>query len=171
MPELEQFNSLAREESVAELLKCCGSSRWAARVADARPFESFAALVEEADRAWWSLGREDWLEAFRSHPKIGERKAERETGAQAGRWSEQEQSGTRDASSEVMSELAEANREYEARFGYIFIVCAAGRSAEEMLALLRARLRNDAETELRVAAEEQRRITRLRLQKSFAQEV
>lgn len=170
MLDLELFNSLGRAEAVGALLACCGSTRWAERVADARPFGSFGALLEEADRVWWSLGREDWLEAFRSHPKIGERKAERATGAEAGRWSEQEQSGTRGASGEVVSALAEANRVYEERFGHIFIVCATGRSAEEMLALLRARLPNDPADELRVAAEEQRRITRMRLQKSFGAE-
>ncbi|HYP52561.1 MAG TPA: 2-oxo-4-hydroxy-4-carboxy-5-ureidoimidazoline decarboxylase [Pyrinomonadaceae bacterium] len=170
MYDLDLFNSLGRAEAVGALLGCCGSTRWAGRVADARPFESFGALVAEADRVWWSLERDDWLEAFRSHPKIGGRRAERETGAEAGRWSEQEQSGTRGAPAEVMSELAEANREYEERFGHIFIVCASGKSAEEMLALLRARLPNDPETELRVAAEEQRRITHLRLKKSFERE-
>ena len=167
MDGLEEFNRLAREDAVARLLKCCGSTRWAERVADARPFRSFEELLQEADRVWRSLGKDDWLEAFRSHPKIGERKAERETGREAARWSEQEQSGTRDASAHVLSSLAEANREYEERFGHIFIVCATGKSADEMLALLRARLPNDADTELRVAAEEQRRITHLRLEKSL----
>ena len=164
---LEEFNRLPRGAAVAELLKCCGSARWAGRVADARPFGSFDALLETADRVWWSLDRDDWLEAFRSHPKIGERKAARETGAEAARWSEQEQSGTRDAGRGVLASLADANREYEERFGHIFIVCASGKGAEEMLALLRARLPNEADAELRVAAEEQRRITHLRLRKSL----
>ncbi|HEV2765391.1 MAG TPA: 2-oxo-4-hydroxy-4-carboxy-5-ureidoimidazoline decarboxylase [Pyrinomonadaceae bacterium] len=171
MSGLQEFNRLPREDASDRLLKCCGSTRWAEGVAGARPFESFEALLETADRVWWSLGREDWLEAFRSHPKIGERRAERETGEGATRWSEQEQSGTRGASAEVMSELAEANREYEERFGHIFIVCATGKSADEMLSLLRARLPNDADTELRVAAEEQRRITHLRLEKSLGSAV
>ncbi len=162
---LERLNSLPPAEAEAELLKCCGSTRWAGRVADARPFESFGALLEEADRTWWSLGREDWLEAFRSHPKIGERKAAAEVSEEARRWSEREQAGARGAPAETLAALAEANREYEERFGYIFIVCATGKSAEEMLALLRARLGNDAEDELRVAAEEQRRITHLRIEK------
>ena len=164
---LRRLNSLPREEAAAELLKCCGSTRWAEAMTEERPFVDERALLETADRVWRGLGREDWLEAFRSHPKIGERKAARETGEGARRWSEEEQSGTRDAGGDVLAELAAANREYEEKFGHIFIVCATGKSAAEMLALLRQRLGNDAETELRVAAEEQRRITQLRLKKSL----
>ena len=167
---LEEFNRLPRDAAVAELLKCCGSTRWAERVADGRPYRDFEELSETADRVWWGLDRDDWLEAFRSHPKIGERKAARGTGAEAARWSEQEQSGTRGAGREVLSALADAKHEYEKRFGHIFIVCASGKSAEEMLALLRARLPNDADAELRVAAEQQRRITHLRLKKSLEPE-
>ncbi|HEU4594376.1 MAG TPA: 2-oxo-4-hydroxy-4-carboxy-5-ureidoimidazoline decarboxylase [Pyrinomonadaceae bacterium] len=162
---LRHLNSLAPEEVQAELLKCCGSTRWAREMAGRRPFADERALLEAADRVWLGLSHEDWLEAFRSHPKIGERKAARETGAEARRWSAEEQRGTSEAAPDVLAELAEANREYERKFGYIFIVCATGKSAAEMLSLLRQRLRNDPETELRVAAEEQRRITRLRLEK------
>jgi OHCU decarboxylase len=162
---LEHLNALSREEASAELLKCCGSTRWALSMSNERPFLDSQVLFETADRVWHGLGREDWLEAFRSHPKIGERKAARETGEDARRWSEEEQKGTRAAEREVMDALAEANRIYEQRFGHIFIVCATGKSAPEMLALLRRRLDNDSETELKVAAEEQRRITGLRLEK------
>ncbi len=132
-----------------------------------RPFHDSRELTETADRVWLSLPREDWLEAFRAHPKIGGRRAERETGEEARRWAEEEQKGTRDAARDVLEELAEANREYEQKFGHIFIVCATGKSAAEMLALLRQRLGNDHEAELHVAAEEQRRITQLRLKKSL----
>ncbi len=162
---LEQLNSMKRDDAVAELMKACGSSRWAERMADERPFHDEAALLSEADRLWWSLGASDWLEAFSHHPKIGERRAAQEVSAQARSWSEEEQSGTRDASELSRRELLAANREYESRYGFIFIVCATGKTTTEMLALCRARLNNDAETELRVAAEEQRRITALRLKK------
>jgi len=164
---LQRLNSLPRGEATAEMLKCCGSARWAEAMTEVRPFADEQTLLETADRVWRGLSREDWLEAFRSHPKIGERRAARETGEGARRWAEEEQSGTRGAGVEVLDELAAANREYEEKFGHIFIVCATGKSAAEMLALLRERLGNDAETELRVAAEEQRRITQLRLKKSL----
>ncbi len=162
---LEQLNSMKRDDAVAELMKACGSSRWAARLADERPFHDEETLLSEADRVWWSLGASDWLEAFSHHPKIGERRAAQEVSAQARSWSEEEQSGTRDATEAARLELIEANREYEQRYGFIFIVCATGKTTTEMLSLCRARLDNDAETELRVAAEEQRRITALRLKK------
>ncbi len=164
---LQRLNSLPPEEATAGMLKCCGSTRWAEAMTEERPFADEQTLLESADRVWRGLDHKDWLEAFRSHPKIGERKAARETGEGARRWAEEEQSGTRDAGAEVLDELAAANREYEEKFGHIFIVCATGKSAAEMLALLRERLGNDAETELHVAAEEQRRITQLRLKKSL----
>ncbi len=122
-------------------------------------------MYQAADRIWWSLGREDWHEAFRSHPKIGEHGAANPSGAQSQAWSQQERSGTAGARAEVLAELAAANREYENRFGYIYIVCATGKTSEEMLALLQQRLQNYPVAELRVAAEEQRKITRLRLEK------
>ena len=162
---LEHLNILPDEEASAELLKCCGSTRWAHAMCEERPFRDTRSLLKTADRVWLSLGREDWLEAFLSHPKIGGRKAARETGEEARRWSEDEQKGTSSAGRDVLAALAEANHAYEERFGHIFIICATGKSAAEMLALLRARIDNDPETELRVAAEEQRRITHLRLEK------
>ena len=160
-----KLNRLPEEEARAALLACCGSRRWAHAVAALRPFWDVGQLLNIGGRVWRELGREDWLEAFRAHPKIGEKQAERGTGAEAERWSEGEQARAREASDETRAALAEANREYEERFGFIFIVCATGRSAEEMLAALRGRINNDAETELRVAAAEQWRITELRLRK------
>ena len=160
-----KLNRLGEEEARAALLACCGSARWADAVAALRPFWDVGQLLNIAGRVWRELPREDWLEAFRAHPKIGESKAERETGAEARSWSEGEQARARDASAGTLDELARANREYEERFGFIFIVCATGRTAEEMLGLLRARLANEPEEELRVAAGEQWRITELRLKK------
>lgn len=136
---------------------------------NARPFETLDEVWAEADRVWWSLNEADWLEAFRAHPKIGETKAASAQSAEAQKWSAQEQSGVTQASAQAISELAERNREYEDRFGFIFIVCASGKSSEEMLALINDRIRNDTETELRTAAAEQSKITRLRLEKLLNQ--
>lgn len=134
-----------------------------------RPFANVDELLTKADRTWSSLSPNDWLAAFRAHPKIGETKAAAAQSAEARKWSAQEQSGISDSAAETMAALAEGNRDYEQRFGFIFIVCATGKSSEEMLAILQARLQNDAETEIAVAAEEQRKITRLRLEKLLQQ--
>src|SRR5215210_1395142 len=146
-----KLNRLSADEARAALLACCGSTRWASEVAALRPFWDVGQLLNLGGRVWRELPKEDWLEAFRAHPKIGQSKAEREMGAEARRWSEGEQARARAASDETLDALSEANREYEGRFGFIFIVCATGRSAEEMLALLRSRIDHDPETELRVA--------------------
>ena len=135
----------------------------------ARPFADLAEFLKTADKIWWSLNEQDWLEAFRAHPKIGEKKAAAPQTEQARSWSAQEQAGTRKASADTMSALAAANEAYEQRFGFIFIVCATGKSAAEMLTMLQERLANDRPTELRVAADEQRKITRLRLEKLLKQ--
>ncbi|HEX7315977.1 MAG TPA: 2-oxo-4-hydroxy-4-carboxy-5-ureidoimidazoline decarboxylase [Pyrinomonadaceae bacterium] len=160
-----KLNRLPAEEARAALLACCGSTRWADALVALRPFWDVGQLLNIGGRVWRELPREDWLEAFRAHPKIGESKAEKETGAAARAWSEGEQARARDASDETREALIEANRKYEEHFGFIFIVCATGKTADEMLALLRGRIDNDPETELRVAAAEQWRITELRLKK------
>lgn len=126
-------------------------------------------MLERADEIWWKLGAEDWLEAFSHHPKIGEKRAAVAQSAEAARWSEQEQSAASKGAEATRAELLALNRAYEERFGFIFIVCATGKTGEEMLSLLRERLHNDADTELRIAAEEQRRITHLRLRKLLEQ--
>ena len=130
-----------------------------------RPFASTGELLDKADSIWWSLDPTDWLEAFRSHPKIGEKKAAQATSVEARAWSEQEQSGVQTAAHDTMQALAEGNRAYEQTFGYIFIICATGKSSEEMLTILHERLHNDSDQELRIAAQEQSRITQLRLKK------
>ena len=165
---LLRLNALTRLEAEAELLRCCGSVAWARRMAEARPFTDADAVLEAADRVWWALAPDDWLEAFRAHPRIGERDAATPQGSEARAQSAREQSGVAGAAPEVRAALAEGNRAYEARFGHIFIVCATGKRADEMLALLTARLANDPAAELRVAAEEQRKITRLRLERLLA---
>ena len=163
--ELETLNSLSPEQADAEFLKCCGSRTWARAMNEARPFATVAQLLVTADDVWSSLSNEDWLEAFRAHPKIGEKKAATAQAEQAQKWSAQEQAGTQEATAETKAALAEGNRKYEDRFGFIFIICASGKSAEEILASLNDRVQNDPETELAIASEEQRRITRLRLEK------
>src|SRR6266571_1212896 len=162
---LDHLNQFSADQAQAEFLKCCGSKRWARALIEARPFDNKDELLNEADRVWWSLDSADWLEAFRAHPKIGEKKAATIQSEEAQVWSEQEQSETQNAAAGTMAALAEGNREYEQRFGFIFIVCATGKSSEEMLAILNGRLGNDRDTEIRTAAEEQRKITRLRLEK------
>lgn len=165
---LEGLNALPAAQAEAELLACCGSRRWARETAARRPFGGVGALLAAADEVWWSLAPDDWHEAFRAHPRIGERKAERpEQGTE--RWSGQEQAGLRDADAALRLELADANRAYEERFGWIFLVNATGKTPDEMLALARGRLSNPPDDELLVAAEEQRRITRIRLEKLLAE--
>lgn len=160
-----RWNSLSPQEAEAALLSCCGSRAWAQKVAARRPCKNLQELRQAADTIWWELSQEDWREAFRSHPKIGGEKAEQATTAEAERWSAEEQEGRNDSPPETLAALAEGNRAYQERFGYIFIVCATGKTPEEMLALLRQRLQNDSDTEIRIAAEEQLRITNLRLEK------
>ena len=148
-----------------DFLKCCGSKNWAQQMAGADPFGSLDELLTDADRIWWSLEPQDWLEAFHSHPKIGEQKAAAATAVEAQQWSEAEQSGIRHSTQQTLDDLAKLNHAYEEKFGYIFIVCASGKSSEEMLAILRERLENDPDEELRNAAAEQAKITQLRLRK------
>jgi OHCU decarboxylase len=162
---LDHLNSLSPAQAEAELLKCCGSRNWARLITEARPFAGPDELLAKADRVWQSLSEIDWLEAFRAHPKIGEQKAAAGQSEQARSWSAQEQSGIEGAATDTRAALAAGNQEYEKRFGFIFIVCASGKSSAEMLAILKGRLQNEPGTELRVAAGEQRKITRLRLEK------
>ena len=154
---LQELNTIDADAAERELRRCCGSTQWAARMAAARPFRDLDDLLARADAAWRALDPGDWLEAFAAHPRIGQ-----PTGSA---WASQEQAGAARASAEVRDRLASANRDYEARFGYIFIVCATGQSADVMLAALEDRLTNDPQRELQIAGDEQRKITRLRLEK------
>lgn len=162
---LEWLNSLEPGAAEAELLKCCGSSDWARQMTLSRPFSGVKDLAVRSDEIWWSLPASDWLEAFRSHPKIGGRKAAKSVARDSQRWSEQEQSGMQHAGESLRDELAELNRIYEEKFGFIFIICASGKTAEQMLPALQERLLNEPEAELRCAAAEQAQITKLRLSK------
>lgn len=168
MSSVAQLNKASDDEARGALLQCCGSVKWARRMADERPFQDMHELLLTADHVWWSLDAEDWLEAYGAHPKIGEKKATPEP-SESSRWAEEEQSGASRASQETQAALMKANHDYEKRFGYIFIVCATGKSAEEILALLNERLTNDSYIELRIAADEQRHITHLRLDKLLSE--
>jgi len=164
---IDDLNELRPQAARDEFLKCCGSTNWARALAQARPFGNKEELFIKADQFAAGLKAEDWLEAFHAHPRIGEKKAVKAQTQQVQTWSAQEQSAIRAASADIIAQLANRNREYEARFGFIFIVCATGKSPGEMLAILTRRMHNDPQTELQVAAEEQRKITRLRLEKLF----
>jgi 2-oxo-4-hydroxy-4-carboxy-5-ureidoimidazoline decarboxylase len=160
---------LTQEEAVSEILPCCGSKAWAAGMASKRPVRDAATLLVTSDAIWGGLGEPDWLEAFRSHPRIGESRAEEAAPAQSWAWSKQEQQKAAEADEVMKKALKWGNREYELKFGRIFIVCATGKSAGDILEILRRRLQNDSATELRQAAEEQRQIIQIRLRKWLAE--
>jgi 2-oxo-4-hydroxy-4-carboxy-5-ureidoimidazoline decarboxylase len=165
---LARWNELRREEAEREILACCGSRTWAASMASKRPIQDEASLLATSDVVWQSLSETDWLEAFGSHPRIGETRAENTGPAQSSTWSAQEQQKAATGDEAVKRALKWGNREYEQKFGRIFIVCATGISASEILEILRRRLHNDEATELRQAAEEQRQIMHIRLKKWLA---
>ena len=161
---LSAWNTLDADAAVAALLSCCAALRWAQEVAAHRPYATADDLFKVADRVWATMEEPDWMEAFRAHPRIGERKAAHAT-AQSSQWSRQEQSAAEAAREDVLAELADKNLRYEQLFGFTYIVCAAGKSAEEMLKILERRLASDRQSELREAAEQQRQITQIRLRK------
>ncbi len=165
MMDLTRLNSLPEAEAREAFLRCCGSRRWAEAMAARRPFADEDVLFAAAGEAEKGLSREDWLEAFAAHPRIGDLESLRKKFAATASWASHEQAGVAGAPEAVLQALAEANRRYEEKFGYIFIVCATGKNAGEMLAILEQRLPNDPETDLHVAAAEQAKITRLRLEK------
>jgi 2-oxo-4-hydroxy-4-carboxy-5-ureidoimidazoline decarboxylase len=162
---LEELNAWTEDEAIESFQRCCGSSRWCVQMTRLRPFESEAVLYERAERVWWALAPADWLEAFASHPKIGERNALRAKFAATAAWSQIEQAGVAAASDEVLRQLDLENIRYERRFGYTFIVCATGKTAAEMLGILQRRLSNNPVDEIKAAAAEQSKITRLRLER------
>lgn len=164
---LERWNRLPVDEAINAILPCCGSKAWAQEMVARRPFANEAGLLVASDETWHNLARADWMEAFHSHPRIGESRSSSPQlpSTKSVEWSAQEQRNVGDAEDAVKDVLADANREYERRFNRIFIVCATGKSAPEILEILRRRLKNDAETELHEAAEQQRQITEIRLRK------
>ncbi|MDO6431903.1 2-oxo-4-hydroxy-4-carboxy-5-ureidoimidazoline decarboxylase [Flavitalea sp. BT771] len=160
---LEALNGLDKGALRAVLSGCCGSQAWVRGMEDVFPVRDVPGLLAAASRIWRACAPKDWLEAFDHHPRIGDREALRKK--YAGTGASAEQAGALDASVKVLEALAEGNRAYEEKFGYIFIVCATGKSASEMLGLLRTRLGNDPAKELVIAMSEQEKITELRLKK------
>ena len=164
---LHEFNILPKQQLIEELTKCCGSASWVKRMLPFIPADDMIELLEDAEEQWWLCNEEDWKEAFRHHPKIGDVESLTKKFASTAQWASGEQSGVSAASIETIEALAESNRLYEEKFGYIFIVCATGKSADEMLQLLNQRLYNNPEVEIQIAMEEQNKITKLRLEKLF----
>ena len=160
---LEDWNRLEQQTATEVILPCNGSHAWAIGVVNLYPFETPEELFAASDKVWRALPEQDWQQAFDSHPRIGEHKAKAAT-EQSLKWSSGEQSAAQ-LTEDTQAALAAANREYEAKFGRIFIVCATGKTAAEMLAILQKRLANDAQTEVQEAAEQQRLITQIRLRK------
>lgn len=167
---LHDFNILSREQHIAELTKCCGSSVWVQGMLEFIPADDLVELLEDAESVWYQCSEDDWKEAFAQHPKIGDTESLKKQVASTADavtigWAAGEQSAISNASEQVIAALAEGNRVYLEKFGYIFIVCATGKSAEEMMGMLQARLQNTAEEELEIAADEQNKITKLRIEK------
>lgn len=162
---LQTLNQLSPDEAEEVFQGCCGTAWWARQMAACRPFAEVSQLHDTADAIFDEMAEGHWLEAFAAHPKIGDVDSLRMKFAGNKEWSAGEQAGVDDADEHTLAELADANDDYEARFGYIFIVCAAGLSADDMLSALQQRLRHDPATEAPIAANEQRKITHLRLDK------
>ncbi|RYX83605.1 2-oxo-4-hydroxy-4-carboxy-5-ureidoimidazoline decarboxylase [bacterium] len=162
---LQKLNAATEGAAWDELLRCCGASKWVLIVMNGRPFANVETLYTRSEEALNKLDHTDWLEAFAHHPKIGDIDSLRSKFATTSTWAGNEQAGTNAASEATLQALAQGNTDYEDKFGFIFIICATGKSADEMLAVLQTRLNNDKETELQNAAEQQKQITRLRLGK------
>jgi OHCU decarboxylase len=162
---LDELNALSSERARELLRSCCGAAHWVDGMNARRPFASVDEVFRSADDVWTSLDPDAWHEAFAHHPRIGERRSAVVQDARAASWSAGEQANVASANGSLQNELASVNQAYEERFSHIYIVCAAGKTAAELLAMARERLSNAPDVELRVAAEEQRKITRLRLQK------
>jgi 2-oxo-4-hydroxy-4-carboxy-5-ureidoimidazoline decarboxylase len=170
MLSLARLNALSHGEAGTLFRSCCAASRWIEAMVNARPFATRTRLFGVADAAWEATGPDDWREAFAAHPRIGERADASRFGDQSSAWSGAEQGRAAEAPDEMRRELATLGREYERRFGTIYIVCANGRAGEDLLADLRSRLGNSAGQELEIAAREQHRITRVRLDKLISAE-
>jgi 2-oxo-4-hydroxy-4-carboxy-5-ureidoimidazoline decarboxylase len=162
---IEALNSLTNSEANEQFELCCGANNWIQKMNQNRPFQVGDEVYKKAESIWFSLSSEDWLEAFTHHPKIGNIDSLRKKYHNTKAISKDEQSGVNDAEESILKDLAKSNQLYEEQFGFIFIVCATGKSADEMLALIKMRLNNNAEEEIQNAAKEQNKITQLRLKK------
>lgn len=162
---LKLINELSAEEARETFLKCCGCERWARELAEGRPYASEEEIYSLSERSFETLTRDEWLEAFGAHPKIGDMESLKKKYSATKEWAEHEQSRVHGTPPQVLQDLAAGNSEYENKFGYIFIVCATGKTAEEMLSILTQRIRNNSKEELGIAAAEQKKITNIRLGK------
>jgi 2-oxo-4-hydroxy-4-carboxy-5-ureidoimidazoline decarboxylase len=162
---IHELNTHPEQQLRQELFKCCGSTAWVNKMLPVFPVEDLIDLVEDAEEKWYECSEDDWKEAFTHHPKIGDIDSLKQKFASTAQWASGEQAGVNTAPEEVLKQLAEVNKQYEQKFGYIFIVCATGRSAAEMLTMLQSRLSNDPKEEIRIAADQQMQITRIRLEK------
>ena len=165
---IAEFDHLNKEEKKKILYQCCGSATWVEKMLTIPPANDLIDLFEDAEEKWYECNEEEWKEAFSNHPKIGDLESLKKKFVSTAQWASSEQSGVNAATEKTLERLAEGNKLYEGKFGYIFIICATGRSAEEMLEDLEERLTNDPKDEIKVAAGEQNKITQLRLEKLFA---
>lgn len=164
---LTDLNNQTPAQASHTFMQCCTSSKWVSAMVEARPFNDIFEIVKQADLVWENLKEADYLSAFEGHPKIGDVKSLRAKYANTKALASNEQSSVKEATDEVLTVLAQGNADYEKKFGFIFIVCATGKSAKQMSDLLQARLLNDKSTEVINAAEEQRKIFQLRINKVF----
>lgn len=161
------FDHLPAEDKKQMLFKCCSSDQWVKYMMDLLPYEDLVDVLEDAEQAWYNCEEHDWLQAFSHHPKIGDLSSLKLKFPGTASLAGEEQSGVSNAANETIELLASLNKEYENKFGFIFIICATGKSASEMVASIKQRITNDVATELQNAAEEQNNITKLRLEKLF----
>ena len=164
---IAEFDHLETAEKAALLTKCCGSQTWVNKMLEVLPAEDLVDLLESAGEQWEACSEADWREAFTHHPKIGDVSSLRTKFADTAEWAAGEQAAVGQSTDAILQALADGNTAYEEKFGYIFIVCATGKTAAEMLTLLQQRLPNNADAEIKIAADEQNKITQLRLQKLF----
>ena len=162
---LHELNTLSKQQLIQELTKCCGSSAWVNKMLPFFPADDLVELLEDAEEQWFKCSEEDWKEAFAQHPKIGDVESLQKKFASTAQWTSAEQAGVNNASHQTLKALVEANKKYEDKFGYILIVCATGKPAEEMLDILQERLKNGPKDEIEIAADEQNKITKLRIEK------
>lgn len=162
---IHDLNTLPGDELKSALFNCCGSTAWVNKMLPLFPMEELVELLDFAEEQWFSCSEADWLEAFSHHPKIGDTAALQKRFPATAQWANGEQQGVNAARQQTVQDLAAANQEYEEKFGFIFIISATGKSAEEMLNILKSRLPNEHGAEIRIAAEEQNKITLIRLQK------
>jgi 2-oxo-4-hydroxy-4-carboxy-5-ureidoimidazoline decarboxylase len=165
---LHELNILPKEQLKTALFNCCGSKNWVDKMLPFFPADDLVELLNDAEDQWYECSNTDWLEAFTHHPKIGDTASLQNNFAATAEWASGEQSTVATASQQTIEALLKGNMDYEAKFGFIFIVCATGKSAEEMLQLLLARLPNTKEEEIEIAMDEQNKITQLRIQKLLA---